>query len=405
MGTVCKPTFTETPIRLAFLVEHLDPGRGGMERSAVDFLTELTALGVEPHVVTQTSAEVPPGVQVHALGMEGWTDEMQYRHFVARAERFLASQRWDVVHAIRPCVSCDVYQPRGGLVKTGQDRTVAARRTMLSKGLRKIGLLFDGKERLLISLEQRLLTRENPPVVVVPSHYVGRQVAEQYRLPEGHVRRVFNGVRILPPAHGDRQTVRARWRQELELAEDRLVAIFVGHNFRRKGLARIIDALALPEGRDWNLLVVGRDGSKPYERQAQRLQVGGRVRFLGNRSDVPELFWASDVCVLPTYNDPCSRTVLEALTLGVPCITTAYDGSSECIQDGEQGFVIESPDSIHLLSNALRKFRDESTRWYMSRKASELAHSVSMRRHAIELVALYQEIGARRSSVVTQVST
>ncbi len=163
--------------------------------------------------------------------------------------------------------------------------------------------------------------------------------------------------------------------------------------------------MALPEGRDWNLLVVGRDGSKPYERQAQRLQVGGRVRFLGNRSDVPELFWASDVCVLPTYNDPCSRTVLEALTLGVPCITTAYDGSSECIQDGEQGFVIESPDSIHLLSNALRKFRDESTRWYMSRKASELAHSVSMRRHAIELVALYQEIGARRSSVVTQVST
>ncbi len=120
-----------------------------------------------------------------------------------------------------------------------------------------------------------------------------------------------------------------------------------------------------------------------------------RVQFLGSRTDVSELYLAADVCVLPTYNDPCSRTVLEALSFGLPCITTAYDGSSECIRDGEQGFVIDSPDSVDALANALDKLSDEPTRRYMSEKARTLGALVSMRRHATEVLRLYQEIAVR----------
>jgi UDP-glucose:(heptosyl)LPS alpha-1,3-glucosyltransferase len=384
-------------MKIAFLIERLDPARGGMERSAVDFLTELAAMGVEAHVVTQSAAEEFPGIQIHALGCEGWTNEMQYRHFVTRAERFLSGQRWDVVHAIRPCLSCDVYQPRGGLVKTGHDRTIAARPTLLQKILRRIGLLFDGKGRLLASLEQRLLTRKDPPLVLVPSHYVRRQVEAQYRLPERSIRRVFNAVRISPPLGFDRATIRRLRRRDLGIEEDRPVAIFVGHNFRRKGLVRVIDVLADPSCAGWHLLVVGRDVVRPYERRAQRLGVADRVHFLGGRHDVAELYWASDACVLPTYNDPCSRTVLEALSLGVPCITTAYDGSSECISSGEQGFVIPSPESRDLLAQALGTLQDEATRRYMSRQAQDLAPVLSMRRHAAEVLQVYQEIAARRA--------
>jgi UDP-glucose:(heptosyl)LPS alpha-1,3-glucosyltransferase len=385
------------PMKIAFLIERLDPSRGGMERSAVEFLTELAALGMEVHVVTQSAAVKIAGVQVHALGCEGWTDAAQYRRFVASAERFLAGQRWDVVHAIRPCRSCDVYQPRGGLVRTGQDRTIAARQTMLLKVLRRIGLLFDGKERLLDSLEQRLLTRKVPPLVLVPSHYVGRQVEAQYRLPDRSLRKVFNAVRISPPAGVDRATVRRRQRRDLGIVEDRPLAIFVGHNFRRKGLARVIDVLADPRCAGWHLLVVGRDVEHPYRRRAQRLAVADRVHFLGGRADVAELYWASDACVLPTYNDPCSRTVLEALSLGVPSITTAYDGSSECISNGEQGFVIPSPESRDQLALALRALENGATRRYMSQQAKDLAPVLSMRRHAAEVLQVYREIAARPS--------
>ena len=70
-------------MKVAFIIEHLDPRRGGMERSAVDFLTELVELGPEVHVVTQTSAWGHPEIQVHALGVSGWTDAMQYWSFVS----------------------------------------------------------------------------------------------------------------------------------------------------------------------------------------------------------------------------------------------------------------------------------------------------------------------------------
>ena len=55
-------------MKIAFIVEHLDPNRGGMERSVVDFLTELTASGAEVHVVTQTSAWSFPGCDESTVG-------------------------------------------------------------------------------------------------------------------------------------------------------------------------------------------------------------------------------------------------------------------------------------------------------------------------------------------------
>jgi UDP-glucose:(heptosyl)LPS alpha-1,3-glucosyltransferase len=383
-------------MKVALIIEHLDPNRGGMERSAVEFLTELVELGPELHVVTQTSAWSYPGIHVHALGAEGWTDETQYRNFIGRAQRFLASRQWDVVHAIRPCMACDVYQPRGGLVKTGQDRTIATRRTGLSRIFRKVGLLFDGKERLLASLEHRLLSGPSPPMVVVPSAYVRGQVEQRYRLSEDRIRRVFNGVRVTPLSQEQRERARRLVREETGLPPDALVAIFVGHNFRRKGLARIMESLTRSPAQGWHLLVLGRGTTRYYERYAQQLRIGDRVRFLGGRAEAWDFYCAADVCALPTYNDPCSRTILEALSLGLPCITTAYDGSSECMRDGEHGFVIDSPESVDALANSLDKLRDASTRRYISEQTAKLRPSLSMRRHAAEIFALYREIEAIR---------
>jgi UDP-glucose:(heptosyl)LPS alpha-1,3-glucosyltransferase len=384
-------------MKVAFIIEHLDPHRGGMERSAADFLTELADLGPEMHVVTQTSAWDHPGIQVHALGVSGWTDAMQYRSFVADAERFLANRQWDVVHAVRPCLACDVYQPRGGIVKVGQERTVATRRNGITRLIRQAALWFDAKERLLASLEHRLLTRRSPPIVVVPSAYVRRQVEERYPLSAERIRRVFNGVRVTPLGYEGREQARRLVRQEAGLPADALVAIFVGHNFRRKGLARIMESLTRTPAQGWHLLVLGRGATRYYERYAQELRIVDRVRFLGGRAEAWDFYCAADVCVLPTYNDPCSRTILEALSLGLPCITTAYDGSSECIRDGDHGFVVDSPESVDAMANALDKLRDASTRRYMSEQTVQLRPLLSMRRHAMEILALYREVEAIRT--------
>jgi UDP-glucose:(heptosyl)LPS alpha-1,3-glucosyltransferase len=225
-----------------------------------------------------------------------------------------------------------------------------------------------------------------------------RQLEQAFKLSTKHLRDVFSGVTVPMLSHCERAAIRERLRRDLGMDPQTPWAIFVGHNFRRKGLARLLEALALPEASQWHLLVVGKDKVEPVRRLARKVRVLERVKFLGHRTDVWELYCAADVCVLPTYYDPGSRTVLEALSLGVPSITTMYDGSADCIRDGEHGFVLKSPEAIQTLAHALQQLIPVSARQRMSENALQLRDYLSMRRHAEEIAALYEEIARKGSA-------
>ena len=385
-------------MKVAFLIEQLEPRRGGMETSASEFLAEVVALGVNIQVITQSAPPDFSVAPIQRLGTGGLGRAGRYHRFVQDAQSLLSRGDWPVVHAVTPCLACDLYQPRSGTAREAVARTVAARRSPLTRWLRQIGATWNRKQRLFSRLEHQLLTGGQPPLVAALSQYMRRQLVEAYALNDGRVRDVFNGVAIRLPEPAERAALRRRCREEAGLDDEALVSIFVGHNFRRKGLARLLEALTKPEAARWHLLVLGKDSPGRHERYVEQAGLAGRVRFLGARPDVRQWYLAADVCVLPTYYDPCSRTVLEALSLGVPCITTAYDGSSECIQNGEQGFVLDSPEAVDGMARALNQLREKPVRQSMSQKALALRPYLSMRRHAKEVVGLYEEIFRSRGA-------
>jgi UDP-glucose:(heptosyl)LPS alpha-1,3-glucosyltransferase len=96
------------------------------------------------------------------------------------------------------------------------------------------------------------------------------------------------------------------------------------------------------------------------------------------------------VLVHPTYYDPCSRVVLEGMVSGLPCVTTRWDGASEMIEDGVNGFVLREPDDVTGLCDRVRRLADPRFRAEMGRSAARVAERVSMRRHAKETLALYE---------------
>ncbi len=88
----------------------------------------------------------------------------------------------------------------------------------------------------------------------------------------------------------------------------------------------------IPEARLW---VIG-DG--PERNFLETLAQGdGRIRFLGDRSDVPELLRSLDVFVLSSLNEGVSNTILEAMAAGIPCIVSRVGGNPEIVTDGETG--------------------------------------------------------------------
>jgi UDP-glucose:(heptosyl)LPS alpha-1,3-glucosyltransferase len=102
--------------------------------------------------------------------------------------------------------------------------------------------------------------------------------------------------------------------------------------------------------------------------------------------------------VLPTFYDPCSRFILEALAAGKPVITTRFNGASELFTNNRHGRVIDRPDNITALADALAHFTEPANIQRASQAIMEdnIKQKVSISRAAGQLKEVYDAILAKR---------
>jgi UDP-glucose:(heptosyl)LPS alpha-1,3-glucosyltransferase len=112
---------------------------------------------------------------------------------------------------------------------------------------------------------------------------------------------------------------------------------------------------------------------------------------------VRECYWSSDFFVQPTYYDPCSLVVLEALACGLPVITTEQNGAGELMTDGREGYVLTSPDAEAELIAALDRMTNDATRLSMSVEASRLGRRQTFDDHVGRLLTIFQEASRGRA--------
>src|SRR4029077_15164486 len=108
--------------------------------------------------------------------------------------------------------------------------------------------------------------------------------------------------------------------------------------------------------------VAGNRHTAEFEDLARRLGVAERVRFVGYRDDIVNCYFASDFLVHPTFYDPCSHVVLEAMTCGLPVITTRYNGASELLHPPREGYVIDDPHAHRHLAWCVTQLLDSARR-------------------------------------------
>jgi UDP-glucose:(heptosyl)LPS alpha-1,3-glucosyltransferase len=404
-------------MRIAIIQEHVEAGRGGAETSVLEMARHLCALGLDVTILAAEARERtspadgrssarpttpspengPAEPRLMRLPSRGWTRAARTRAYLHAVERYLAGERFDVVHAVTPCSCADVYQPRGGLYPETIARSVARVRGAVMRGLVRAGRAFNPRQRMLLRVERELLERSDPPYVAAVSRYVERQVRAAFpSFPPQRSVVVFNGVEIEPYAAPRAAEVRGALREQWGLSARQPVALFLAHNFRLKGLPELLRAAALaPDGPA--LVVAGRGRTGPFRRMAQRLGVELRVRFVGASHAAPELLAAVDVLAHPTWYDPCSRVVLEALCCGVPVVTTRWNGAAEAMEPGRHGVVIDSPADGPGLAAALASCLDGTLRAALAEDRDRMRGGLSVARHARELLGLYQTITDARA--------
>src|SRR5262249_22457409 len=168
----------------------------------------------------------------------------------------------------------------------------------------------------------------------------------------------------------DRPRRRLEARQQWGLRPDETVALFAGMNYRLKGLEPLLRSVRLlPREARFRLLVAGSPRTEKFERLARRLGVAERVRFIGYCADMRGAYFAADFFVHPTFYDPCSHVVPEAMACGLPVVTTRYNGASELMNAPREGYVIDDPHDHDRLAWCLTQLLDPVRRSACSQAA------------------------------------
>ncbi len=376
-------------MRVALVIDHFFPRKGGAEAYLDALALELGRRGHSVAVVARRRGEGSAPVRFHAVRTAGFPRWWREVGFLRGARRTLDVEGFDVSLGIRHCPGMDVYVPHGGVHLEALRAQEAAAGGAASRLLHAAS----PKQWFFRWAEKQMLGRNGRPVIVAVSRRVRDDMARHYGVPEAAVRVIYNGVdtqRFRPDPTG---RVRDAVRSDLGIASNETVALFIAHQFRLKGLAPLLRALARLGNRAPHLLVVGRDDPRPFRPLTRDLPNG--ARFLGEVPAPAALYLAADVFVHPTFYDPCSLVVLEALASGVPVLTTRRNGASELMTDGREGVIIDGPEDEAALAAALERLLDVARRPATGAAARAAGERCAWPRHADEMIALLEGAAKR----------
>ena len=386
-------------MKVAIITERANISLGGAERSVSELAQALSAVG---HNVTILAAKGNPNVaNVHILCQSTHKKRADYTAFSQAIQEHLRTNHYDIIHSVLPFACADVYQPRGGTYAESIVRNAASYENRLVQVWKRITATANFRRAKLLADERRLCQSQTGPTIAALSQYVAIQLEKHYRTPGQRVTVISNGVRTSRTVDANRaKRIRSQILTQLHLREqvNPVLLIFAANNFRLKGLAPLIRAMSFAADHKQQfssyLVVVGRAPARKYIRLARKLRMAERIVFLGPVDNLQNVLFASDVAVLPTFYDPSSRFILEALTLGKPVITTRYNGARDLFENQKHGIVIGEPTDTSALANAIAYFSQSKNIAQASQAiiADNLIQNISISRVATELTQLYESL-------------
>jgi glycosyltransferase involved in cell wall biosynthesis len=135
-----------------------------------------------------------------------------------------------------------------------------------------------------------------------------------------------------------------------------------------KGIGEYVEAARVlkAQGLAANLVLVGapdvRNPGAISEAQLREWDAEGVVRWLGHRTDIPEVLAGCHIACLPSYREGLPKSLLEAMAAGRPIVATDVPGCREAVRDGDNGLLVPSRDSGALARALETLIRDAQLR-------------------------------------------
>jgi len=230
--------------------------------------------------------------------------------------------------------------------------------------------------------------------IVAVSERVRQQLKQYYRVPDEQIVTIPNGINLnrFNPRNAQ---AKAAVRRSFGIPEDVPLVLFVGSQYRLKGLEFAIRALAQMKTRAL-LLVVGGDTAAPFKRLAEHLAVGDRVIFAGARNDLPTIYPAADAFVFPTLYETFALVCLEAMASGLPVLAAPVGGIEDYLRDGVNGFHIRR-DAGEIAAKLDRVLSDADLQARFREQGLATARDYDWRKIARQYLNLFDELAAENA--------
>ncbi|MBM3993570.1 MAG: glycosyltransferase family 4 protein [Planctomycetes bacterium] len=398
-------------MNIAFCYESVLPARGGCETYIADLARRLITDRHEVHLYASQWDEqaLPREIHVHEIPGSWAPRFLKPWRFGQNCLGALAERHHDVTMGFDKTWGLDVLYPQGGLHAASVDYNLKKHSSSLLRGLASVVKWFDLAHWSYVLLERRQYLGDTPPAIVVNSFMVRDHFMRYYNIPPGQLHVVRSSIDPQRFPEQDRLKCRSQMREQHGIAPHEVVGLFAAMNYHLKGLEPLLYAtqrlFSRPEFSDnrppFRLMIVGNPSASAYQQLAQSLGLDDVVRFVGYCAEMRQAYFASDFLVHPTFYDPCSLVVLEALACGLPIITSSNNGASELMHSSpplQEGYVINDPHDHQQLAWCLAQMIDSGRRQAFAQAARKTATQWTFEQHYRQLMTVLVEAAQRKQA-------
>lgn len=300
--------------------------------------------------------------------------------FAKDVEKHIAQNDYDFIYGLGKTWSHDMLRIGGGT------------HVHFVESMKQGKLSF--KDKVAVAIERKAMASDMYQHVVANSYKSAEEIQQAYGVPQEKISVIHNFV---DTKRFDRERIATEaqeWREKLILDADKPVFLFLGTGYERKGLKKALEGLSRLDFAA-TLIIVGRENhEEDYKMYAKELGISESCHFLGSQAQPEHFFPLADCYVLPTHYEPFGFTAIEALSCGVPVITTENCGAKEVLKP-EVSTVIGASVDADELANAMTywtKYKgDEALRIQCRELALTLDVEAVMGKNYQQILSIYEQ--------------
>ena len=371
-------------MKFAFCIFKFFP-YGGLQRDFLRIMQTCVSHGHEVDVYTlRWKGEVSEGINLFILPSIGLTNHTRAKYFSKKFQSAIKHKSYNLIIGFNKMAGLDVYFAGDVCLK----ERVSKEKKILSRFLLRY--------RVFLKQEKEVFSPESTTEILLLTEKQKNEYIKNYGTPVERFHIIPPGIAENNYTNEEMVKIRADIRDSLGISQNKILLLFVASSFHSKGLGRALRAMIAANDQRLKLIVIGDGDNKPYRSVAKKLGFSKQVCFLGSKEALLPYMLSADILIHPARVEAAGMVLVEALTAGLPVITTDICGYAIHIEKAQSGVILPSPFKQEVLNQALvNMINSENLNRY---RASALAYSkqTDLYHMTDKAVELLEQFGNRK---------